>query len=133
MPTPLEPWSGKLETLWVGKWRLLCNPKFDYFLEHVTSVFSGPNYFWLPDVRHFHNKMVSAQRNTHSIQILWTAPPNNCLFRGEFSFVHRKCHTSFRFVYFFHIEHGVGLPFTHKVSDVVSGTKHFALKLTLKF
>jgi len=33
----------------------------------------------MPIFDHFHNKIVSAQRNTHSIQILYTVPINNCL------------------------------------------------------
>jgi len=35
--------------------------------------------------------------------------------------------------FFFTSSHGVGLLFTYKVSDVVFVTKHFALKITLKF
>jgi len=53
----------------------LCNPKFDYvFLGHVASVFSGPIIIDFPTsiFNHFHNKIVSVQRNTRSIQILYT-------------------------------------------------------------
>jgi len=51
---------------------------------------------------HFHNKIVSAQRNTHSIQILYTVPPKNCFFRGKFLFVRWKCHGRFRSVFSFY-------------------------------
>ena len=45
------PQTQPLNAIRVGKRRVLCNPKFDYnFLGHVTSISSGPNYFWLPDV-----------------------------------------------------------------------------------
>jgi len=33
---------------------------------------------------HFHNKIGSAQRNTHSMQMLCTVPPNNCFLEGNF-------------------------------------------------
>ena len=66
-----------LNAIRVWKWSVLCNPKFDCnFMEHVAFVFSGPNYFWLPDIHfiHFQNKIASAHRNIHSIQILCTLP-----------------------------------------------------------
>jgi len=44
------------------------------------------NYFWLPGVEFndFYHKIVSAQRNTHSIQIVHTVPPNNWFLEGNF-------------------------------------------------
>ena len=89
-------------TTWVGKWRVLRNPKFDYvFLEHVTSVVSGSTIFDFPTLifNYFHNKIVSVQRNTHIIQIIHTVSPNNSRFRGQFLFVRRKCHAWFRSVF----------------------------------
>jgi len=54
-----------------------CDPKFDYvYLGRVTSVIFGPAIFDIPTYVHFynfHNKLVSAQRNTQSIQILYCA------------------------------------------------------------
>jgi len=94
-----------------------------------TTIFDFPKSIFI----HFHNKIVSAQRNTRSIQILYTRPPKERPFRGEFLFVRRKCHARFKSVFFFTSSHGVGLLFTYKVSDVVFVTKHFALKITLKF
>jgi len=43
-----------------------------------------------------HNKTASAQRNTHSLQILYTVPPKNYFLRGEFLFVRRKRHARLR-------------------------------------
>jgi len=72
------------------------------------------------------------QGNTLSIQILYTVPPKNCFFRGEFLFVRRKRHARFRYVFFFISSLGAEMLFTYKVSDVVSVAKRFAIKFTLK-
>jgi len=61
---------------------MLCNPKFDNdFLGHVISVVSGPTIFDFPTpiFNHFHNKIVSAQRSTCSIQIFYTVLQTTCL------------------------------------------------------
>jgi len=76
-----------------------CDPKFYYaFLGHVTSVISGLTIFGFPTsiFNNLHTKIVSAQRNTHSIQISYTVPPKNCFVKGEFLFVPRKRHARFR-------------------------------------
>ena len=52
-------------------------PYFDYvFLGHVTFLISGPTTFDFPTLifNPFHNKIVSAQRNTHRIEIVYTIP-----------------------------------------------------------
>jgi len=91
-----DPGLGKpSNTKRIGKWRVLCNPKFDYFfLGHVIYVISGPATFDFPTpiFNEFHNKIVSSQRNTHSTQTLYTVPPNNRLFRRVFLVACRKRH-----------------------------------------
>jgi len=65
---------------------VLRNPKYDYiFLRHVTSILSGRTIFYLPTaiLNHFDSKIVSAQRNTHSLKLVYTVLQNNC-FRGNF-------------------------------------------------
>jgi len=88
---------------------------------------------------HFRKKIVSAQRNIHSIHILYTVPPkrdfverNFCLcvenvmrVLDPFFFISSR----FRSV-FLHIK--PWLLFTYKVSDVMFYQKRFALKITLK-
>jgi len=66
---------------------VLCNAKLYYiFLGLVTTVISGLTIFGFPMsiFDHFHNKIVLAQRNTHSIQISYSAVPNNCFLEGNF-------------------------------------------------
>jgi len=82
-------------------------------------------------VNHFRNKIVSAQRNVHVIQILCRVPPNRGYFRGDFLFVRRKRHACARSV-FFTSSHGVGRLFTYKVLVVISGQIGFALQTALK-
>ena len=64
-------------------------------------------------------------------KILYTVSPKNYFFRGKFLFVRRKCHVLIRF--FFISSHYIGLIFTKSISNVVSGTKRFAPKITVKF
>jgi len=56
-----------------------------------TYPISGPTIFDFPTTifNHYHNKIVSAQQNTHCIQILCVVPPQisyvvQLFFRGEF-------------------------------------------------
>ena len=112
-----------------------CNPKFDYFfLGHVTSVISWPTLLDCPTsiFNHLHNKIVSAQRNTYSIQILYTVPPNNCFLEGNF---YLCVENAMRILdpFFFISSHCVGLLFTESICDVVSATKRSALKIKFKF
>ena len=77
----------------LGKWRMLCSPKFDYvFLGELPFIISGPTIFDFPTTifDHYHNKIVSAQQNTHCIQILYVVPPKfhtlcNCFSEGNFN------------------------------------------------
>ena len=93
-----EPRGSRLRTtalnaMRVGKWRVLCNREtrvIRFFVDQsifdfTTSIFN-----------HLHNKTVSAQQNTHSLQILYTVPPKNYFLRGEFLFVRRKRHARLR-------------------------------------
>ena len=59
--------------------------------------------------------------------------PQTTAFQRGIIFVRRKHHERFRSVFFFISSYGVGLLFTYIVSDFVSATKRFALKITLKF
>jgi len=64
-----------------------CNPKFDYiFLGHVTSDISGLTSFDFPTsiFNRFHDKTVSSQRNTHSLQIYTLYPQTSAFLEGSF-------------------------------------------------
>ena len=118
-----------LNAVRVGKRRVQCNPKFDYnFLGDMASTTFRPNYFWLPTsiFNHFHNKVVSALRNIHSMKILYTVPPNNCFSKGKFCLCVENV-MSFLDPFLFISSYGVGILFTYKVSDVILGQKRFAL------
>jgi len=63
----------------------LMQPKIWLFSWYSTceSLNSGTNNFWRPFVV-THSEAVSAQRNTHSVQILYTVLLNNCFLEGNF-------------------------------------------------
>jgi len=52
-------------------------------------------YFHMSILNHFRNKIVSAQRKVHIMQILRRVPPKS-FFRGDFLFVRRKRHARVR-------------------------------------
>ena len=97
---------------------------------------------------HLHNRIVSAQWKTQSIQILYTVPPKNCFFRWGFLFACRKRHARFRSVfssyqlmvkvYFSHIRlprsylaHNVLRLKSHRNVNVVGCTKFATHLVTL--
>ena len=68
-----QPCSRNLQTLYeLGNEECYTTQNLITISWHMWHpFFSGPNYFWLPKVHfnHFHNKILSAQRNTHNTQI----------------------------------------------------------------
>ena len=85
----------------------------------MTSIISGPTIFDFPTsiFNHFHAKIVSARRNTQSVQILYTVPPNNCIFRGEFLFVRKNV---MRVLDLFFFISGQGGSTLHKIDHPMS-------------
>jgi len=65
-------------------------------------------------VNHFRNKIVSAQRNVHIIQLLCRVPAIKGFFRGDVLFVRKKRHARARSI-FFRSSHGVRRLFTYNI------------------
>jgi len=100
----VEPCSGKLKMLLDSG-----NEGYNATLNLHTSSWDTWHplfteqaifYFHMSIVKHFCNKILSAQRNTHIIQILCRVSPKRGLFRGDFLFVGWKRHGRVRSVFF---------------------------------
>ena len=105
--TNQQPRSGNLEIL-NRSGNVGCNATHIFLIWsrdtwHPVFPYQTIFYFHMSIVNHFRNKILSAHRNIHIMQILCRVPPKKGLFREDFLFVRRKRHAGVRSA-FFHIK-----------------------------